>query len=87
MITIKELAILYAMKDYSALKNTFEELQQIKKEIDDWFTNFGLTYSNSVLMKSSYESPIRKPYNEKFDEFEIVMKTYRLCNYYLEELS
>ena len=87
MIETKELTILYATKDYEALRKNFNELQKLKENIDKWFTAFNNSYSNSVLSKASYESPIRKPYNEKFDEYERLMKSFRLCNYYLEELS
>lgn len=84
---IKEYSILYALKEKGKLKEIFKSLSEQKKVIDDWFTDFGNKYSNSVLMKASYDSEIRKPYNEKFDEYELLMREYRAVNYYLELLK
>lgn len=84
---IKEYSILYALKEKDKLKTIFESLTEQKKVIDDWFTNFGKKYSNSVLMKASYNSDIRKPYNDKFVEYEDLMLKYRSVSYYLELLN
>lgn len=83
---IKQYATLYAMKERNKLSVIFDGLIQQKKVIDDWFTDFGNRYTNSVLMKASYDSPIRKPYNDKFDEYSVLMREYRMVNYYLERL-
>tara|TARA_B110000503_G_C6797240_1_gene269627 strand:+ start:220 stop:483 length:264 start_codon:yes stop_codon:yes gene_type:complete len=80
-------ATLYALKERGKLEALFECLKVQKMNIDEWFTVFGNTYSNSVLMKASYDSDIRRPYNEKFEEYEILMADYRSCNYYLELLD
>lgn len=85
-MTEKELATLYAYKDINALNKILTELKQKKDDIDAWFTEFGKKHSNSVLSKAKYDSPIRKPYNDKFDEYEQLMKQFRLCNYYMEIL-
>lgn len=87
IISIKELAVTYAMKDSASLRNIFKGLEHLKENIDIWFTNYNNSYSNSVMMKASYESAIRQPYNEKFKEYEELMMSYRLCKYYIEELS
>ena len=84
---IKGYSILYALKEKEKLKKIFKSLFEQKKVIDDWFTDFGNSYSNSVLSKAGYYSDIRKPYNEKFDEYEILMREYRTVNYYLELLK
>jgi hypothetical protein len=84
---IKEYSILYALKEKEKLKEIFKSLSKQKKVIDDWFEDFGNSHTNSVLMKSSYDSPVRKPYNEMFDEYEILMREYRTVNYYLELLK
>lgn len=75
------------MKERDKLSVIFEGLVQQKKVIDDWFTDFGNRYTNSVLMKASYDSPVRKPYNEKFDEYSVLMREYRTVRYYLELLK
>ena len=84
---IKEYSILYALKEKGKLKTIFKDLTEQKKVIDDWFTDFGNKYSNSVLSKAPYYSDIRKPYNEKFDEYEDLMLKYRSVSYYLELLN
>jgi hypothetical protein len=84
---IKQYALLLAMKERDKLSVIFEGLVQQKKVIDDWFTDFGNRYTNSVLMKASYDSPVRKPYNEKFDEYSVLMREYRTVRYYLELLK
>ena len=84
---IKDYSILYALKEKDKLKEIFKSLSEQKKVIDDWFTDFGYKYSNSVLSKAPYESAIRKPYNDKFDEYEELMLKYRTVSYYLELLK
>jgi hypothetical protein len=84
---IKEYSILYALKEKEKLQVIFEDLVKQKIDIDQWFVDFGNKYSNSVLSKAPYESVIRKPYNEKFDEYEELMLKYRSVNYYLELLN
>jgi len=84
---INQYAILYAMKERDKLSVILDKLIQQKKVIDDWFTDFGNRYTNSVLMKASYDNPVRKPYNDKFDEYEILMREYRTVSYYLEILK
>lgn len=87
MNEIKELALLYALKERGSLLKKLEEFKTLKETIDLWFTDYNNSYSNSVMMKASFDSPIRQPYNKKFKEYEELMKSYRLCNYYIEELS
>jgi hypothetical protein len=84
---IEGYSILYALKEKEKLKEIFKSLSEQKKVIDDWFTDFGNSYSNSVLSKAGYYSDIRKPYNEKFDEYEDLMLKYRSVSYYLELLN
>lgn len=84
---IEGYSILYALKEKEKLKEIFKSLSEQKKVIDDWFTDFGNSYSNSVLSKAGYYSDIRKPYNEKFDEYSVLMREYRVVNYYLELLD
>ena len=84
---IEGYSILYALKEKEKLKEIFKSLSEQKKVIDDWFTDFGKSYSNSVLSKAPYYSDIRKPYNEKFDEYSVLMREYRVVSYYLELLD
>jgi hypothetical protein len=86
-MTIKELSILYALKEKHKLIKILSSIEVSKYILDKWFTDFNLTYSNSILNKSSYYSDIRKPYNDKYEEYISVMDNYRACTYYINRLS
>lgn len=86
MLTIDELAILYAFKKRTELEKILDKLGHRIQEIDDWFDTYTKTFTNSVWTHATYNSVIRKPYNEMFDLYDKVLEQYRITKYYLEKL-
>lgn len=84
MTNASELSLMYKVKDKKKLKQKLRELECEKNSISNWFINYNKKYSNSVLLKADYDSDIRKPYNEKWVEYERNIELYRVCCYYLE---
>ena len=86
MLTINELATLYALKERTELEKRLDKLDHQIQELNDWFDTYTKTFTNSVWTNAAYDSAIRKPYNEMFDFYEKVLELYRVTKYYLEKL-
>jgi hypothetical protein len=86
MHTVNEIATLYALKDKEQLREIFYELQLHIDNLNNWFDGYIKSFSDSEWSNAPFNSDIRKPYNEKFDQYEDFLKLFRVARYYLEKL-
>lgn len=84
---LKELSLLFVQRDVQSLYNETKRFKSLKADIDLWFKNYNKKFTDSQINKATYSDPIRKPYNEKFKEYEDLMLRSRMADYYLEQLS
>jgi hypothetical protein len=85
-MTITELAILFRMRDETSLRRHLRRFEFELADLSSWFNNYLDKYSNSIMMHASYDSNLRQPYNEKYDQYEQSIELARVCKYYLEKL-
>lgn len=86
MPTVNELATYYALKDKPILVQHYLNLKEQLVQMDEWFTNYTGSFSNSVWTNAAYDSAIRKPYNDMFDLYESVLNLFRITKYYVDKL-
>lgn len=86
MITSAELVVLYKMKDKTNLAKHLVRFEFEIADLNHWFNEYLDSYTNAVMMDATYESEIRKPYNEKYEQYEHSIELARMCKYYLEKL-
>lgn len=85
-MTITDLAVLYKMRDETSLRKHLRRFEFELSDLSTWFNAYLDKYTNSVMMNASYDSKLRQPYNEKYDQYEQSIELARVCKYYLEKL-
>lgn len=84
-MTIRDLSIMFKYNEKDKIRKQLLIFQKEVDKLDKWFNEYLDKYTNSVLMNAAYDSTIRQPFNEKWDEYVKNQEMVRACKYYLEK--
>jgi hypothetical protein len=78
-----KIVLAYRMKEYKILRNMSKDLEEKLTTIDIWFENF-LMKNSRYIREDLVDCSYKITYNKKWLEYEEILKSSRLCKYYLE---
>lgn len=78
-----KIVLAYRMKEYKNLRNMSKDLEKKLAKINIWFENF-LMKNSRYIGEDLVDCSAKIKYNKKWLEYEEILKSSRLCKYYLE---